>query len=814
MPTRTSRLPCWPAAREVEKLADQPLQIRRIVTAENELPEVTDALAGAAGLLEATAGPALRVEFADDPSLPPQGYTLRIEAVTGCERGGGKEATGQRHGADESDPPGRHGTTPGGSELAGVVRICGDALGRWYGLRALADSLRPTDGELWSLPQVAVRDWPELPWRGTVEGFYGPPWTHGDRIDHLRLAGRVRLNTYVYAPKDDPFHRDRWRDPYPAHELTRLAELVRIAAQERVTFVFAISPGLSMSYSDPAETAALVAKARQVNAIGVQHFALLFDDIPPELQLPEDLQVFGAEPGSAGAAHGTVAAAFAQAVAEFTGPDATGQPRVVVCPTDYAGGAPSPYREQLARALPEDMPLWWTGSDIVVAEVTRGDIDEASASYRRPLLLWDNFPVNDFDPARIFLGPLLGRTADVTGSGLRGISANPMIQAAPSALPVATVASWAWAPLAYDSEAAASWALEMVTGDLAGHLAPLVGANSNWPPSAVPSPTIAALTEAAAEDRTARSQLRERLAELAAVDAALAEVAERLPRLAEQLAPWAQAGAAMARAGLTSLDLLEAMEALGAQAVEGPRPADAVQTQVEDVRTAVAEAERHYPNVLRGVILPFAHHAIRRAIGEEAASSGPLAMVVTGVESAPGDDSLSELLSARGWRVRTTAGRAPDTWDDQPDLVVVTRSSDVECAHQAAAVDAPLITWAHLVDLGLATDADMLGVQEEVGLTVEGAELNGSFSPGPLTVHRGPGTLTWGTPGPEAIVFARTVRGKAALTHYPPGSRLADGAVTERGRTALFLGREGMSPWLMTDAGRQLIAGVLDRVLA
>src|SRR3982751_6157123 len=44
---------------------------------------------------------------------------------------------------------------------------------------------------------------PALPMRGTVEGFYGPPWTHADRLAHLEFSARVGLNIYVYAPKDD-----------------------------------------------------------------------------------------------------------------------------------------------------------------------------------------------------------------------------------------------------------------------------------------------------------------------------------------------------------------------------------------------------------------------------------------------------------------------------------------------------------------------------------------------------------------------------------------------------------------------------------
>jgi len=49
---------------------------------------------------------------------------------------------------------------------------------------------------------------------GVVEGFYGPPWSHRERLDLLAAAPALGLDTYLYAPKDDPWHRGRWREPW------------------------------------------------------------------------------------------------------------------------------------------------------------------------------------------------------------------------------------------------------------------------------------------------------------------------------------------------------------------------------------------------------------------------------------------------------------------------------------------------------------------------------------------------------------------------------------------------------------------------
>jgi signal transduction histidine kinase len=60
--------------------------------------------------------------------------------------------------------------------------------------------------------------------RGVIEGFYGPPWSHEERLDLIAFCGREGLTTWVHAPKDDPYHRASWREPYPDEELAQLGE--------------------------------------------------------------------------------------------------------------------------------------------------------------------------------------------------------------------------------------------------------------------------------------------------------------------------------------------------------------------------------------------------------------------------------------------------------------------------------------------------------------------------------------------------------------------------------------------------------------
>ena len=95
-----------------------------------------------------------------------------------------------------------------------IVIAGADERGAYYGVQTLAQLLA-----LDKLPLVEVTDYPDVPYRGVVEGFYGAPWSQEARIRQLDFYGRNKMNVYIYGPKDDPYHRTpNWRKPYPARE--------------------------------------------------------------------------------------------------------------------------------------------------------------------------------------------------------------------------------------------------------------------------------------------------------------------------------------------------------------------------------------------------------------------------------------------------------------------------------------------------------------------------------------------------------------------------------------------------------------------
>ena len=154
--------------------------------------------------------------------------------------------------------------------------------------------------------------------RGVVEGFYGNPWSHDARLDLLTFLGERDMNAYVYAPKDDPKHRAKWRDAYDAVEQERFRELAAHAAFEGIRFGFAISPGLDIDYESTDDRQVLVDKLETLRASGVTWFLLLVDDIPMQPGLAPrqaDLAAFLCE--------------------EFSNSLFT------LCPTEYVGTQPS-----------------------------------------------------------------------------------------------------------------------------------------------------------------------------------------------------------------------------------------------------------------------------------------------------------------------------------------------------------------------------------------------------------------------------------------------------------------------------------------
>ena len=347
-----------------------------------------------------------------------------------------------------------------------IVLAGKDRRGTYYAAQTFANLIQVKQGSGW-IPSVEIRDWPEMPLRGSIEGFYGPPWTHEDRLNQIEFYGDNKMNTYIYAPKDDPYHRDQWREPYPEEALNELKELIDKSEDNHVDFTFSLSPGNTICYTNDNDFELLMEKMDEMWDLGVRSYAVFLDDIPYELHCEQDEDRFEDDPNPVAAAHAYFLNRFHNEFLEGK-EDAE---RLITVPTDYAGVNESEYRKRFAELLDDEVIVMWTGPDVVPEEITSEQAKKASESFQQhDLLLWDNFPVNDIDRNRLFLGPLVQRDADLIDNGVIGLTSNPMNEAEASKIPLFTIADYAWNPYSYDPEESWDRSIESFGGDEADSL--------------------------------------------------------------------------------------------------------------------------------------------------------------------------------------------------------------------------------------------------------------------------------------------------------------------------------------------------------
>lgn len=272
---------------------------------------------------------------------------------------------------------------------------------------------------------------------GVIEGFYGQPWSQEERFELFDWMSRWGLNTYVYAPKDDLQQRAAWRECYPTSELKKFEALLPCCGQHKVDFVYALSPGLDIRYSEQAELDRLKGRFEQMLSIECRHFSLLFDDIPAHMRAA-DLSRYG----SLASAQCHVSNAVFTWLRERV-PHA----RLLFCPTAYCGRMAkqglggADYLATLGKELLPEIDVFWTGPEIVSHEITLAHVREVEALLRRKPVIWDNLHANDYDGHRFFCGPYAGRPPELRNAA-RGLLSNPNNELPLNFVPLRTLAEF------------------------------------------------------------------------------------------------------------------------------------------------------------------------------------------------------------------------------------------------------------------------------------------------------------------------------------------------------------------------------------
>ena len=307
--------------------------------------------------------------------------------------------------------------------------------GAFRGAHALAKLILNNE-----LKEGTLTDYPLFKKRGYIEGFYGPTWENSKRLSVMNLMASYGMNTYFYAPKDDIYHRAKWRELYPENELKQLKYLFNIACENYLDFHWAIGPGLTYKYTSEENFDLLINKIKSIYDIGVRNFALLLDDIPWKFQYEDDEKAYD----SIVDAHIDLINKTYSALKKI---DST--INLTVCPTEYSGNCNEYYISKFGSNIPADVDIFWTGAEICSRILTVREANEFTYATKHRPLYWDNYPVNDCEMFQeMHLGALIGRDKELYKHS-EGIISNVMEYAECSKIPLMTIADFLWNPIAY-----------------------------------------------------------------------------------------------------------------------------------------------------------------------------------------------------------------------------------------------------------------------------------------------------------------------------------------------------------------------------
>lgn len=276
---------------------------------------------------------------------------------------------------------------------------------------------------------------PARPDLGMIEGRFGRLWTPAERGHVVATLAGAGYSFYHYGPKGDRALRRDWR---VAHDAVQADALARLSAEVRgagMRFGIALTPDGSTHPFDDAARADLTRRIADLDAIGIDDLAILFDDLRGDMP---DLAARQAD------------------VVNFCAA-ATRATRVYTCPTYYSDDPvldmvftprPVDYLGDLGRRLDPAIQVYWTGEEVCPKEIGPAHLARVAGELGRPVCLWDNWPVNDgarmsrFLHLRAFTGRPAANAAHLSGHAI-----NPAIQAHLGCIPALTL------PMVYDQGA-------------------------------------------------------------------------------------------------------------------------------------------------------------------------------------------------------------------------------------------------------------------------------------------------------------------------------------------------------------------------
>lgn len=257
-------------------------------------------------------------------------------------------------------------------------------------------------------------------YKGYIEGYFGRELGWEERYDILEHLASLEMNTYLLAPKEDPYHRLKWKLPYPAEEMAKIKGLVEAGKERGIEVMPAMGPGLSYDYESEEDYKILVDKFKAFFEIGADTVVLFMDDVP--LELPEKNR---AAFNSLGDAHGQLLVKIYRDLKELNE-----NVKLLFCPTVYTDefvegeAADSTYMKDLAALIPAGVPLIWTGNMVMAETITIENIGRILEMFNNDVVIFDNYYANDYMTERVIIGPYQDREEALLEKS-SGIMINP-----------------------------------------------------------------------------------------------------------------------------------------------------------------------------------------------------------------------------------------------------------------------------------------------------------------------------------------------------------------------------------------------------
>jgi hyaluronoglucosaminidase len=262
---------------------------------------------------------------------------------------------------------------------------------------------------------------------GIIEGYYGRPWSWEDRSATMAFLAQHGYRFYMFCPKADIYLRRKWRELHPPEDVARLTELSARCRENGVRFGVGLSPTkLHLDFGAEAKSI-LARKIDSLEALGLDDFALLFDDMKGDVPNLAQLQ--------ADVIHWTR--------------DHLKTDRFLVCPSYYTddpildrvfGQRPDNYVEDFGRLVDRSIDVFWTGEEVISRQFSRGHLERVSELLQRKPFIWDNYPVNDGERMSnyLHLRGVTGRPAAM-GELIAAHGINPALQPTLARIPALTL---------------------------------------------------------------------------------------------------------------------------------------------------------------------------------------------------------------------------------------------------------------------------------------------------------------------------------------------------------------------------------------